>query len=140
MDYSSLTKDELLAEIDNRRALGRTIDGTSATLKNDLIAALELDDAANQPQASDEAVTADPLADLPGEKPDPFADLPATPSDLPANSEYKGAKTFRNINDGEVYALVIKKDAADGKTHFLKNKRHFDNCTTEEFRARYDKE
>lgn len=65
------------------------------------------------------------------------ANIPAAPSDAPKIEDYKGL--FVNANDGETYALAIKEDAPDGRTHFLLNEVHFDNCTREEFKQRYEK-
>lgn len=63
--------------------------------------------------------------------------IPATPSDVPEIGDYKGL--YVNANDGETYALAIKEDAPDNRTHFLLNEEHFDNCTREEFKQRYEK-
>lgn len=57
----------------------------------------------------------------------------------PAISEYKGRYARVDNPDGEQYALAIKEDAPEGKTHFLLNEKNFDNVTKDEFKAKYDK-
>lgn len=64
--------------------------------------------------------------------------LPVVESSEPDIKEYKGR--YKNSKDGLVYALAVKEDAANGRTHFLRNTRYFDNCTKEEFKERYEKE
>ena len=47
--------------------------------------------------------------------------------------------TYRNREDGELYALAIDEDDPLGRTHKLKNTTHFFEGDGDEFRARFDK-
>ena len=63
---------------------------------------------------------------------------PVSASEEPAITEYKGR--YKNSVDGRVYALAVKEDAPNQRTHFLRNSIGLDNCTKEEFKQRYEKE
>lgn len=151
-DYSSHTKDELIAEIDARRTEGRTIDGNTGTLKDDLVAALDLDDhAKDKEKPTPEKPPAKPktpvIADAPANPLVEASNIPTVeevplPAHLefrpPAIKDYAGEYVRSDGSTPELFALAINKDAPDGKTHFLLNSLHFDNVTPEEFRAKYD--
>lgn len=63
--------------------------------------------------------------------------IPIASSDVPKIADYKGS--YVSAIDGELYALAIKEDAPDNKTHFVLNTKHFGNMTKEDFKRDYDK-
>lgn len=63
--------------------------------------------------------------------------IPLVPSYVPKIADYKGS--YVSAIDGELYALAIKEDAPENKTHFVLNTKHFGNMTKEDFKRDYDK-
>lgn len=85
------------------------------------------------PATDTPAVDAAAADALPVYKAEPIA---AIVSEEPKNSEYSGRYTRRG-ND-EKFALAIRENARDGRTHFLKNTLHFINITEADFRLQFD--
>lgn len=76
-------------------------------------------------------------SNIPSVTPKTASNIPSVSSSVPKIEDYKGVYT--SSVDGEDYALAVKDDAPDNRTHFLLNELHFDNCTREEFKQRYEK-
>lgn len=129
MSYSNLHKDELLAEVDKRKAAGRELGVDSSSTKADIIASLEIDD--------DDA--ADHIDKAENNLPEGVKnDLPDGPSDsMPSNSEFSGRYTMKGSD--EEFALAVMENDPRGRTHKLKNKVHFWEGSEQEFRLNFDK-
>lgn len=122
-------KEELLAEVEKRRAIGRDIQLDDNPTIADLEAALALDD--------DDA--ADHIDKAENNLPEGVKnDLPDGPSDsMPSNSEFSGRYTMKGSD--EEFALAVVENDPRGRTHKLKNKVHFWEGSEQEFRLNFDK-
>lgn len=129
-DYDSHTKEELLAELQER---GVT-DVPTSTLKSDIVARLELEDEAAKSDPKD----IDPKnVDLKKVARADGAQDRQVPADL---HEYAGK--YRIIKDpfpDEIFGLKVIDEARHNKTHLAKSPIRFGDYTKEEFRALFEK-
>ena len=132
-DYENHTKEDLLTEAEKRG-----LDVPASTLKADVVAALQLsDEPAKDPEPEQ------PPAPLP---PLEASSIPQVEISLeekahdqyvtPKDEEYTGG--IYMMGD-EPYALCVHEPNGAGKTHTLKNSRHFWQGTLEEFKAAFEK-
>jgi len=155
-DYANHNKEELLAEINARKIEGGH---TMATHKEDMIAALALDDeekaTAPDPVKPTETKAPEPAKQTPAEiaAPKVHAPVPSNIPDValpktdavrvfnqpPPHELYKGE--YVELSTQEPYALAVldKSQVENDKTHFLKNRVHFHQLTEAEFRAQFEK-
>lgn len=130
-DYGTHTKDELFAEIESREGEGSpNFKGISNdTKKDDLVAALTLDDEHSS------AVSPYP------------AHIPKVESEIPAQKEQSNPPTddkfihgkFIHIKLNEPFALAKHDEDGYGRTRSLKNSVHFWQGTEAEFRQTFEK-
>ncbi len=130
-DYESQTKEILFAQIEERGIQNVT----PKSLKEDMIAALQLQDE----QDKQDAAGKDLLPDAPKQ-----ADVPegeVVKSNPPKNTEFTEGK-FRMVEGnhvGEVFALAVHEPDTYDRTHTLKNKEHFWQGNKAQFRVAFEK-
>lgn len=133
--YADHTKDELLVE-----AKSRGIESVNtSTLKDDIVAALELDD-------EDTKGPEQPSEPLPKLKASPIPQVAAIPevSDVstggtPKDEDYTDGIFVKRKGDwqGEEFALAIHEPDTYGRTHSCKNSLHFWQGNEDEFDAAF---
>lgn len=132
-NYASNNKPDLLTEVEARKnEHSPNFDGISdSTLKDDIVAALNLDDEHKASEAT--RVSTEGL-------PEVEDDLPVGElvEELPPASAYKGR--YRQKKDGRVYALAIVDDFIRGRTHKARNTKYFWEGTKSEFEDQFVKE
>lgn len=132
--YAAHNKEALLFEVESRTAEGSpNFEGISETsTKNDIIAALGLDDEHKAQTAHDEDVAGLPDAPAQSTGGNEVSEV------LPKASEYSGR--YRNKRDGFVYALAVVDDFIRGRTHKARNTNWFWEGTRAEFEEQFVKE
>lgn len=131
--YAELSKEELVAEIKDRRNEGRTITVDLRASNDVLIASLEADDAATPEE--EQELTREALSTGAAARADGVT-ARAVPDDL---HEYQGQ--YKYIPTGEVFGLKVLNDSEvrAHKTHHAKSPLKFWDGTEAEFRAQFDK-
>lgn len=129
MSYDAQTKEDLMAEVGKRKLAGRTINVTAQDKKEDIIAALTLDDETKDNENTSLKASGIPIVESKD------TGVPEVGTTTPTN--YSGV--YINAADGEPYGLAVVEDEPSGRTHFAKNSVHFWNGTKEEFKAQFDK-
>lgn len=132
-NYAANNKADLLIEVEARKnEHSPNFDGINQdSLKDDIVAALNLDDEHKATEA-----TAASTAGLPEvDEPLPIGELV---EELPPASAYKGR--YRQKKDQRVYALAVVDDFLRGRTHKARNTRYFWEGTKAEFEAQFVKE
>ena len=96
----------------------------------------------DKPEPEAEVFPEQPPAPLPPLEASPIPQIVIVPEDVkvehstPKDEEYTGGLWTK---DGEPYALCIHEPNEAGKTHTLKNSRHFWQGTNEEFKAAFER-
>lgn len=120
-DYSSLTKDDLLKEINARKDAGRTFDVKASSTKDELVKALQDDDEAAAKE-KDDVKDKDATVDL-SRQGITATHVPKESPTQPKPEEFRGR--YKHISDGLVYELApllpeLGGGERDVKTHRLR--------------------
>lgn len=132
--YPAHNKEALLFEVESRQSEGSpNFEGvTESSTKNDIIAALGLDDEHKAQIAHDEDVAGLPEAPAQSTGGSEISEV------LPKASEYAGR--YRKKSDGMTYALAVVEDGIRGRTHKARNTNWFWEGSRTEFEEQFVKE
>lgn len=138
--YSELTKEELLSDVEKRKAKGSPnfSEITTANKKDDIIAALMLDDehlkskAGSTPEfKSSGAAVAIPKVTAPNTA------FNVISPDAPGDETFK--ELVSRDSDGMEFALSVHEPDTYGRTHTCKNDKYTWEGTREQFRSLFNK-
>ncbi len=156
--YNDFNKEELLAE-----CTARNIEGVNgSTRKDDIVAALELNDEQKEESGAKDDPTTDEIPPTPVKSNIPFAGIPAAPKvaahEVPpqdhefVNGIYKmrayvsridsegNEKREATLYPNESFALCIHPPNTYGRTHSLKNSLHYWEGSIGHFELYFEKE
>lgn len=126
-DYASALKDDLLSEIEARKKEGSPnfADISASSLKDELVASLELDDEhkASAPDATAEAKSGGKATPIPLVAKNPEAENGSDPCPYIPDEKFTSGVWIR-ASDGEEYALCIHPADGYGQTHTARNTVH----------------